>query len=119
MSDKERRVSRWYFGGVAAATATCFTHPLDLIKVLLQTQHGPEKPSIVQLTKEVVRKNGILGLYAGISAALLRQLTYSTSRFAIYEIAKQNLQSNSFAAKVGMAGFAGAAGAWWALRPIW
>lgn len=30
---QENRVSRWYFGGVSASAAACFTHPLDLIKV--------------------------------------------------------------------------------------
>lgn len=29
----ERRVSRWYFGGLASSGAACCTHPLDLLKV--------------------------------------------------------------------------------------
>lgn len=33
----------------------------------------------------IVRNDGVLGLYNGISASLLRQLTYSTVRFGIYE----------------------------------
>lgn len=32
-----------------------------------------------------------MGLYNGISASVLRQLTYSTARFGIYEVAKQQL----------------------------
>lgn len=32
------RQSRWYFGGLASGGAACFTHPLDLLKVTLQTQ---------------------------------------------------------------------------------
>lgn len=32
-----------------------------------------------------------MGLYNGISASLLRQLTYSMARFAIYETAKQHM----------------------------
>lgn len=50
-------------------------------------------------------------LYNGISASLLRQLTYSTTRFGIYEVGKQSLGSDSgFLAKVALAGVAGAAG---------
>ncbi len=30
---KTKRVAKWYHGGVASAMATCFTHPLDLLKV--------------------------------------------------------------------------------------
>ncbi|XP_041072781.1 mitochondrial dicarboxylate carrier [Carcharodon carcharias] len=28
----EKRISRWYFGGLASCGAACFTHPLDLLK---------------------------------------------------------------------------------------
>lgn len=33
----------------------------------------------------VCRNEGLLGLYSGLSASMLRQLTYSTVRFGIYE----------------------------------
>lgn len=33
----------------------------------------------------ILRNDGVLGLYNGLSASLLRQLTYSTVRFGIYE----------------------------------
>lgn len=37
----------------------------------------------------VFKHDGLLGVYAGLSAALLRQLTYSTVRFGVYEDLKQ------------------------------
>ncbi|CAH0563690.1 unnamed protein product [Brassicogethes aeneus] len=109
MSANERRIARWYFGGLASAGAACVTHPLDLIKVQLQTQQEG-KVSIFKLTTNIIKKNGVLALYNGISASLLRQLTYSTTRFGIYEVCKQNMKSDSFAAKVGIAAFAGLCG---------
>ena len=33
--------------------------------------------------------SGIMGLYQGISASILRQMTYSLTRFGIYETCKQ------------------------------
>jgi dicarboxylate transporter 10 len=33
----------------------------------------------------IIRNDGVRGLYSGISASLLRQITYSTVRFGIYE----------------------------------
>ena len=30
---EQKRMGRWYFGGLASAGAACCTHPLDLIKV--------------------------------------------------------------------------------------
>lgn len=32
------RQERWYFGGLSGVLAACFTHPLDTLKVQLQTQ---------------------------------------------------------------------------------
>lgn len=106
----EKKVSRWYFGGLASGGAACFTHPLDLLKVTLQTQQEG-KLSILQLTGKIIRQQGIFALYNGLSASLLRQLTYSTTRFGIYEIGKQKLGDNSgFVERIVLAGGAGAAG---------
>lgn len=52
----EDKLSRWYFGGTASAIATCVTHPLDLIKVHLQTQQ--EKMSFIGGMARVVQKDG-------------------------------------------------------------
>lgn len=101
-------IARWYFGGLASAGAAMFTHPLDLIKVTLQTQQG--KLSMVQVTKKIVRENGIFSLYNGISASLLRQLTYSLTRFGIYEVGKPYISTDTFLGKITLAGLAGAIG---------
>ncbi len=85
--DKAKRMGRWYFGGVASAGAACCTHPLDLLKVHLQTAgKGDQRVGLVSRTVGIVRAQGVLALYNGLSASLVRQLTYSTTRFAIYEV---------------------------------
>ncbi len=33
-----KKEAPWYYGGLASIGAVCFTHPLDTIKVQLQTQ---------------------------------------------------------------------------------
>lgn len=84
-----QRVGRWYFGGVASAMAACCTHPLDLVKVHLQTiSTQKESLSMSSTFVRVLKSEGVSGLYNGISASLLRQLTYSTARFGVYESAK-------------------------------
>ena len=87
--DKTKNVSRWYFGGIASMEAACCTHPLDLLKVHLQTA-GKEKTSLLKTTVNIVKNQGVLALYSGLSASLLRQLTYSTTRFGIYDVSKQD-----------------------------
>lgn len=102
--------------------AACCTHPLDLLKVILQTPAAAgsvpgQKTSLVKTTVSIVKNEGVSALYNGLTASLLRQLTYSTTRFGIYEVAKQKLvgeggnQANiPFIHKVGLAGVSGAAG---------
>ncbi|XP_076161465.1 dicarboxylate carrier 1 isoform X1 [Ptiloglossa arizonensis] len=113
MTDKTKKLSRWYFGGLSSAGAACITHPLDLIKVHLQTQQEG-KISVVRLTASIVQKQGILALYNGLSASLLRQLTYSTMRFGAYEVGKQTFETPGhsllFHQKLLLAGLSGAAG---------
>lgn len=57
MAMQQQRISRWYFGGLASAGAACITHPLDLLKVTLQTQQDG-KLSIIKLTGQVIKNQG-------------------------------------------------------------
>ncbi|XP_026936818.1 mitochondrial dicarboxylate carrier isoform X1 [Sagmatias obliquidens] len=90
----EARVSRWYFGGLASCGAACCTHPLDLVKVHLQTQQEV-KLRMTGMALQVVRSDGILALYNGLSASLCRQMTYSLTRFAIYETVRDQVTKGS------------------------
>ena len=62
----------------------------------------------------IVKNNGVSGLYNGLSASLLRQITYSTTRFGIYEELKNRYtvagHQPSFADLIGMAGVSGFVG---------
>ncbi|XP_012256507.2 mitochondrial dicarboxylate carrier isoform X2 [Athalia rosae] len=112
-SKKNDKLSRWYFGGLASAGAACVTHPLDLLKVHLQTQQVG-KTSVTKLTVQIIQQQGVLALYSGLTASLLRQLTYSTTRFGFYEVGKQSLEtpghSLPFHQRLLLAGVSGAAG---------
>uniref|UniRef100_A0A8C7QHP0 Mitochondrial dicarboxylate carrier n=1 Tax=Oncorhynchus mykiss TaxID=8022 RepID=A0A8C7QHP0_ONCMY len=90
----EKRRSRWYFGGLSSSAAACITHPLDLIKVHLQTQHEV-RMRMVGMTMSVVQREGVLALYSGLSASLCRQMTYSLSRFAIYETVSDQMKDRT------------------------
>ncbi|EHB09334.1 Mitochondrial dicarboxylate carrier [Heterocephalus glaber] len=110
----EARVSRWYFGGLASCGAACCTHPLDLLKVHLQTQQEV-KLRMTGMALQVLRTDGILALYNGLSASLCRQMTYSLTRFAIYETVRDRLTKGSqgpvpFYSKVLLGGISGLTG---------
>ncbi|CCG80632.1 putative Mitochondrial dicarboxylate carrier [Taphrina deformans PYCC 5710] len=63
--------------------ATC-THPLDLAKVRMQMSNDT-KSGFVRTIIRVYQNEGFRSLYAGLTASLLRQATYSTTRFGVYE----------------------------------
>ncbi|KAK9778677.1 putative Dicarboxylate carrier protein [Seiridium cardinale] len=79
----------FWFGGSASSFAACVTHPLDLVKVRLQLRSGNAPSTMLGTFGYIVRNEGIFGLYSGLSASLLRQMTYSTVRFGVYEELKQ------------------------------
>lgn len=55
------------------------------VKVRLQTRVPDAPQTTISTFSYILRNEGPLGLYAGLTAALLRQLTYSTIRFGVYE----------------------------------
>uniref|UniRef100_A0AAR2K397 Mitochondrial dicarboxylate carrier n=1 Tax=Pygocentrus nattereri TaxID=42514 RepID=A0AAR2K397_PYGNA len=108
----EKRISRWYFGGLASCGAACCTHPLDLVKVHLQTQQEV-KMRMVGMAMHVVKNDGVLALYNGLSASLCRQMSYSLTRFAIYETVRDMMGSQGpmpFYQKVLLGAFGGFTG---------
>ncbi|XP_065846623.1 mitochondrial dicarboxylate carrier-like [Oscarella lobularis] len=94
MSHEGKKRQKWFVGGLAGSMAACFTHPLDLVKVQLQTQQKVEK-GMVRMTIHVVKNQGFLGLYRGLSASITRQMTYTTTRFAIYEFVRERILAES------------------------
>lgn len=55
-------------------------YPMDLAKLRMQITRTSLQETIKQTLKEV----GIRGFYVGWTAAILRQLTYSTARLGCY-----------------------------------
>ncbi|XP_024014085.1 mitochondrial uncoupling protein 5 [Eutrema salsugineum] len=100
-------------GGIASIVAGCSTHPLDLIKVRMQLQgesasiqtnlrpalafqtssavHAPPPPprvGIIGVGSRIIQKEGMRALFSGVSATVLRQTLYSTTRMGLYDILK-------------------------------
>ncbi|KAI6245185.1 Mitochondrial dicarboxylate transporter [Erysiphe necator] len=46
-----------------------------------------------KIFRQILQNEGPLGFYQGLSASLLRQATYSTTRFGVYEFLKSNFSS--------------------------
>ncbi|KAF5798394.1 putative mitochondrial carrier protein [Helianthus annuus] len=94
-------------GGIASIVAGCSTHPLDLIKVRMQLQgenspmraapaqlgasipvSGPPRMGPIAVGMRIIQQDGAAGLFSGVSATMLRQTLYSTTRMGLYDMMK-------------------------------
>lgn len=88
---------------------------LDLVKTRMQLAVGEYKSSFDCLSR-VFKAEGLLAFYSGLSAALMRQATYTTTRMGFYQMEVEKYRE-AFAApppiwaSMGMGILAGAAGA--------
>lgn len=55
-----KRTPRWWSGGVCSALAVTITHPLDLVKVQLQTQ--TTKIKLTQIINNIYKQSGKKGV---------------------------------------------------------
>lgn len=75
------------FSGMGAATVC---HPLDVIRVQMQTD-GNSYDGVADAAVGIYQKDGLKdGLYAGVSAAYLRQWLYGSCRIGIYAYLLEN-----------------------------
>ncbi|XP_003386705.1 PREDICTED: mitochondrial 2-oxoglutarate/malate carrier protein-like isoform X2 [Amphimedon queenslandica] len=77
-------------GGLAGMTATVFVQPLDLVKNRMQLSgvgsSMKEHKTSLHVLSRIVRNEGIFAVYNGLSAGLLRQATYSTTRLGVFQM---------------------------------
>lgn len=114
---KSKGPAELLLGGLSSMMACFVTHPLDLLKVRMQMNSvkvGERPPGVFTVAGTVIRTQGLGGLYKGLSAALMRQATYSTTRFGVYDAIKDRLEQDgrklNTVEKFGSAMFAGACG---------
>ena len=102
-------------GGLASIVAGCSTHPFDVIKVRMQLEASDSSSSSLSFNVSdlsssssscasspamcvgtdpfsvglrLVQAEGLHSLFTGISATILRQSLYSTTRMGLYELLK-------------------------------
>jgi len=88
------------FGGLSGMIATCVIQPIDMVKVRIQLQGeggkgaAGESKNPFTVFRNVVKNEGFGKLYAGLSAALLRQATYTTARLGLFRTISNSMQKD-------------------------
>ncbi|XP_015597365.1 mitochondrial 2-oxoglutarate/malate carrier protein isoform X1 [Cephus cinctus] len=100
--------------GLSGMFATCFVHPMDVIKNRMQMSKDPV--GVFTMVSRIFKNEGITKFYAGLSAGLLRQATYTTTRLGIYNQLldiwrSKNTENPNFGVLAAMGIVAGACGA--------
>ncbi|KAF7722920.1 mitochondrial aspartate-glutamate transporter agc1 [Apophysomyces ossiformis] len=81
-------------GAAAGASQVVFTNPLEIVKIRLQVQGEQAKnmPDVPRRSAIWIVKNlGIVGLYKGVSACLLRDVPFSAIYFPAYAHLKKDV----------------------------
>ena len=101
---------------LSAMVAETSTFPIDLTKTRLQL-HGESQSlsstrptNAFRVASEIVREQGVLGLYKGLSPAILRHLFYTPIRIVGYENLRNSVSTDgslSLSSKALVGGISG------------
>ncbi len=81
-------VNSFIYGGIAGSTSWLFIYPQDRIKTKIQALKDTNM-SFKEGFNEIVKKEGIKGLYKGFSYALLRAIPLHATAFMTMEMCKK------------------------------
>eukprot|EP00959_Pyramimonas_sp_CCMP1952_P372035 7790465-Pyramimonas_sp.AAC.1 len=81
---------RFIAGAGAGATACICTYPLDLVRARLAVQTS--YPDLIFAFKDIVRTEGVTGLYHGLTPTLMGMIPYAGISFATFETLKGQLR---------------------------
>ncbi|KAJ0865694.1 putative mitochondrial carrier protein [Helianthus annuus] len=82
---RSRAMNKIALASLSAMVAETTTFPIDITKTRLQLHAAAHPVSAFQVATDILRKQGVTGLYKGLSPALLRHLFYTPIRTVGYE----------------------------------
>jgi len=89
-------------GSMSGMFATCCIQPMDMIKVRIQlgaAEGGATSPFTIAST--MIKNEGFLSLYSGLSAGLTRQVVYTGARLGLFDIFTEKSADPAYAAVPG------------------
>ena len=86
-------MSNFFTAGLGGCLGWCVVHPFNTlaIRMNLATSAGGEAPAFLAYSRNAIKTEGVMTLYSGLSAGLLRQVFYATSRFGLFEVFRDEM----------------------------
>jgi len=84
-------------GSMSGMLATCCIQPMDMIKVRIQlgaAEGGATSPFTI--ASQMVKNEGFLSLYSGLSAGLTRQVVYTGARLGLFDIFTEQSKDKAY-----------------------
>lgn len=75
---------QYIIGGLSGSIVNSLVYPQDTLKTRIQISKPGEYTSSLDAFRKIVKTNGVLSLYTGLSASVARQLTYGATRFGTH-----------------------------------
>ena len=81
-------------GGAGAIFSSVCIHPIDLFKVRLQVASATFGGVVsgMAIARNVIKDEGVKGLFSGLSAAIMRQAVYGTAKIGLHDSFSQSLK---------------------------
>eukprot|EP01138_Halocafeteria_seosinensis_P015148 gb/GECG01015461.1/.p1 GENE.gb/GECG01015461.1/~~gb/GECG01015461.1/.p1 ORF type:complete len:363 (+),score=31.24 gb/GECG01015461.1/:1-1089(+) len=112
-----RKREKFLCGASAGAVSVMITYPLDLMRAKLAVQRGENRyyKGMIDAFRKVIKQDGILGLYRGLTPTILGILPYAGLSFFTYHQLQQVLSDRtgkkaSMIQKMGCGAVAGLVG---------
>lgn len=88
-------------GSLAGAIGSTVGNPFDVVKTRMMASEGKNKP-LPQIFKEIIKNQGIKGLYRGLEANLMRAMVLNGTKMSCYDNIKLSLLRNKIVKKKGI-----------------
>lgn len=73
-------------GSLSGSIATCCIQPMDMVKVRIQVAAAEgQATGPISIAGKLIKEEGILALYSGLSAGITRQVIYTGARLGLYD----------------------------------
>jgi solute carrier family 25 oxoglutarate transporter 11 len=92
------------FAAVSGSGATVVVQPMDLVKNRMQTN---KSLTVGKCVSGIIKNDGILKMWTGLGAGILRQCSYTTVRLGVYRKLEEKYKPKSFGQKLGLGATAG------------
>merc|ERR1711868_302864 len=92
------------FAAISGSGATVCVQPMDLIKNRMQTN---KNLTVGKCVTGIIKNDGILKMWTGLGAGILRQCSYTTVRLGVYRKLEEKYHPKTFGEKLALGATAG------------